>query len=60
MCTHVLVGNVPVPKDEKWEKIFEEANEYFGNGGQRVLGFAKLHLPRSKYTKDYEFTIDDV
>jgi sodium/potassium-transporting ATPase subunit alpha len=36
-----------VNKDEKWEKSFEDVNASFGKEGERVLGFAKLHLPKS-------------
>jgi sodium/potassium-transporting ATPase subunit alpha len=50
MCTHILVDGKPVLKDEFWEKKFQMANEKFGKGGERVLGFAKLNLPKDKYT----------
>lgn len=40
--------------------MFSESNDYFGNRGERVLGFARLHLPRDKYKEGYDFTIDDV
>jgi sodium/potassium-transporting ATPase subunit alpha len=50
MCTHILIDGKPLKKDEGWEKIFQETNEFFGNKGQRVLGFAKLHLTKDKYS----------
>mgnify|MGYP000926596588 CR=1 FL=1 len=40
--------------------MFQESNEFFGNQGQRVLGFAKLHLPNKTFTETYNYTIDDV
>ncbi len=49
MCTHIMIDGKPVPKDEHWEKMFEEKNNYFGGRGERVLGFAKLHLDKKKY-----------
>ena len=48
-----------MPKTEEWNLKFKEANERFGKGGERVLGFAKLHLLASKYPKGYEFNIEN-
>jgi sodium/potassium-transporting ATPase subunit alpha len=58
LCTHVLKDGVPVPKDEGWDELFKEANNRFGKGGERVLGFAKLHLPRNQFPPGFEFNID--
>ncbi len=60
MCNYILIDGKPVPKDAHWEKVFTEKNEFFGNRGERVLGFSKLHLPSDKYTESYDYTIDDV
>ena len=30
----------------------------FGKNGERVLGFSKLHLPRSQYPKGFKFNLD--
>jgi sodium/potassium-transporting ATPase subunit alpha len=57
MCTHVLVEGKAVPKDDHWEKVFLESNEYFGSQGERVLGFSQLELP-SQYGPDYDYNID--
>lgn len=38
--------------------MFREANERFGKGGERVLGFAKLHLPKDLYPSGYNFNVD--
>lgn len=38
--------------------MFREANERFGKGGERVLGFAKLHLPKDLYPSEYNFNVD--
>jgi sodium/potassium-transporting ATPase subunit alpha len=59
MCTHVLVDGKAVPKDDHWEKVFQESNEYFGSQGERVLGFARLELP-NQYGPDYDYSIDEV
>jgi len=36
-------------KNNVWEKKFADANKIFGKNGERVLGFAKFHLPRADY-----------
>lgn len=59
MCTHVLQNGIPVPRDEVWNQKFREANERFGKNGERVLGFAQLHLPLDKYPKGYDFKVDN-
>jgi len=55
-CINLLV-------DEKLEKItpelntnFEKVNLQFGKQGERVLGFAKLHLSK-EFTKGFQFNL---
>ncbi|EAR87213.3 Na,H/K antiporter P-type ATPase alpha subunit family protein (macronuclear) [Tetrahymena thermophila SB210] len=48
-CSHVLEGEQTVPITQEWEKKFQQINKTFGKKGERVLGFAKLHLPRQDY-----------
>ncbi|KAL4511029.1 hypothetical protein ABPG73_008107 [Tetrahymena malaccensis] len=48
-CSHVLEGENTVQKTQEWEKKFQQVNKNFGKNGERVLGFAKLHLPREEY-----------
>jgi sodium/potassium-transporting ATPase subunit alpha len=55
MSTHVMKNGSQFIKDEEWEKKFKEANITFGEGGQRVLGLAKLHLPIDKFPEDFQF-----
>jgi sodium/potassium-transporting ATPase subunit alpha len=55
MSSHVMKNGSQFLKDEDWEKKFKEANRIFGEGGQRVLGLAKLHLPIEKYPEDFQF-----
>lgn len=59
MCTHVLENGVPVPKDESWNQRFKQANENFGKNGERVLGFAKLHLPSSQFPRGFDFKVEN-
>ena len=35
--------------NDQWNKIFENINLKFGKNGERVLGFARLHLPSNKF-----------
>lgn len=58
MCTHVDVAGKPVQKDQSWDQNFEDANYKFGTNGERVLGFAKYHLPKDKYPIGYKFNLE--
>jgi len=53
-CTHIAI-NGKEERIEQWQKQYDITNERFGKGGERVLGFAKLHLPESKFPKGYQF-----
>jgi sodium/potassium-transporting ATPase subunit alpha len=55
LCSYLSIDGQAVPIDDKWQKEFKKVNRFFGDGGERVLGFAKLHLPRSTYPKNYQF-----
>jgi sodium/potassium-transporting ATPase subunit alpha len=55
LCSFLSIDGKAVPIDEKWQAEFKKVNRFFGDGGERVLGFAKLHLPRSTYPKNYQF-----
>jgi sodium/potassium-transporting ATPase subunit alpha len=57
-CTFIDKGGQPVPRTEQWDQKFLSANATFGKNGERVLGFAKCHLPKGKYPKSYNFDID--
>jgi sodium/potassium-transporting ATPase subunit alpha len=48
-CTKILIDGQEVPFTEDWKRKYLEANDIFGKGGQRVLGFCKVHLPASKF-----------
>ena len=30
----------------------------FGKNGERVLGFAKVHLPKSRFPRGYKFNVN--
>ena len=57
LCTSVYNKNKIEIKDSNWNKRFDTINEKFGKNGERVLGFAKLHLPKEKFPKGYNFNI---
>jgi len=44
--------------DKEVERQFASVNEGFANNGERVLGFAKLHLPKDKFTQGYKFNVN--
>lgn len=54
------MGDKVVPINSNWKQKFEEVNLKFGNGGERVLGFAKLHLPKDTYPKNYQFNCKNI
>lgn len=51
-CSNVLdEGGRLTPIDASINKKFDEVNLSFGKNGERVLGFAKLHLLKEFYPK---------
>lgn len=56
-CKFIDIGGQQVPITKEWEDNFQRTNKGFGKNGERVLGFAKLHLPKSKYPKGYIFNL---
>jgi sodium/potassium-transporting ATPase subunit alpha len=58
LCTHCDKGGETVEKTEEWEEKFNEANMSFGKNGERVLGFAKYHLPKEKYPLGFKFNYE--
>ncbi|CAD8101580.1 unnamed protein product [Paramecium primaurelia] len=58
LCDQVYKDGKIETKDEKWEKSFDQINEQFGRQGERVLGFAKLHLPKEQFPIGYQFNLD--
>ena len=52
--------DVGQPIDDHWKREFARVNRVFGEGGERVLGFAKMHLPQGKYPTDFQFNCKNV
>lgn len=50
-CSTVLVGGKPEPLTTVIEKDILDANELYGNMGERVLGFSRLLLEPTMYDK---------
>jgi sodium/potassium-transporting ATPase subunit alpha len=46
------------PIDDEVTKNFKNINLIFGKNGERVLGFAKLHLPKVEYGKGTKFNLN--
>lgn len=59
-CSHILVNGRYEPINEQWHTRFEKVNLEFGKGGERVLGFAKMHLLKEFYPKGCAFNINTV
>jgi sodium/potassium-transporting ATPase subunit alpha len=54
-CRYILKDGGAIPLDDSYQKKFAAVNLAFGKNGERVLGFAKLHLPRTDIRKPYDF-----
>ncbi|KAL4465995.1 hypothetical protein ABPG74_004232 [Tetrahymena malaccensis] len=48
-CSFIQNNGQSQKIDSSTQKIFNDVNLKFGRNGERVLGFAKLHLPRADY-----------
>jgi sodium/potassium-transporting ATPase subunit alpha len=57
-CTYVDMGGQPVPITPEWKEKFINVNKGFGARGERVLGFAKIHLPKDKFPRGYSFNVN--
>ena len=58
MCSHILTGGKVEPYTKELQEEMEGANEVLARRGERVLAFAHLELPRSKFPKGFVFDID--
>ncbi len=58
-CSYIDYEGKAVLKDQSWENKFNQANEEFGKNGERVLGFAKCHLPKDKFPRGYNFNLEN-
>jgi sodium/potassium-transporting ATPase subunit alpha len=54
-CTRILYEGRFKNIDKEENDKFAAINLRFGKNGERVLGFAKLHLNKEKYPKGYAF-----
>lgn len=43
--------------DEDMNRRFDAVNLRFGKNGERVLGFAKVHLNKEEYPRGYNFNV---
>lgn len=57
-CSHILINGRYEPINESWETKFQRVNLEFGKGGERVLGFAKMHLLKEFHPKGFNFNIN--
>lgn len=48
-CSYILEGDRKHEINQEWNTKFDKVNLKFGKKGERVLGFAKLHLLREEF-----------
>lgn len=46
-CKNIDVKGESKPVTKEWSDKFGKVNLHFGKQGERVLGFASYHLPKS-------------
>ena len=57
-CSYIQTNSpYPTRLNDEWQKKFNNVNLQLGKMGERVLGFAKLHLPRKDFPADFQFDI---
>lgn len=54
-CTKILINGEERNFDQYWKDIVNDANDSFGNMGERVLAFARIQLDPQIYTKSPEY-----
>ncbi|KAL4509385.1 hypothetical protein ABPG72_018316 [Tetrahymena utriculariae] len=59
-CSSVIVNGKPQNIDQTWQKKFKAVNLTFGKGGERVLGFAKLHLSANQFPQGSTFNVSSL
>merc|ERR1712226_1074712 len=57
-CSNMMINGNVEPLDNKRKAEFNEAYEYMGGLGERVLGFCHLWLDEEKYPVGYTFDTD--
>lgn len=55
-CTSIIIKGDRKTKNKEWSDKFAKVNLHFGKQGERVLGFASYHLPRSDFPFGFEFS----
>ena len=57
-CSDVFYKGKVISLDKNQMKIIDDANTTFAKGGQRILGFAKYHLPRDLFPENHKFNFN--
>ena len=58
-CKRIFCQGEEKEINEEMNNNFLEANKSFAKNGERVLGFARLLLPKSQFTRGTEFNLKD-
>lgn len=56
-CNRILVDGVDMELTEDVRKEIIDANDKFGNMGERVLGFSKIELDPKEFDKDHFYDV---
>ncbi len=58
-CGNMLIDGKTKKIDENLQEGFKRANQTFASNGERVLGFARIMLPKNKYPFGHAFNLKD-
>jgi sodium/potassium-transporting ATPase subunit alpha len=59
-CSSIHIAGKDEPLNEEWQQKFKDTCTKFQKQGERVLAFAKLHLPISQYPAGTKFVCSSV
>lgn len=59
-CTRIMCQGRLENVDRNWEDKFTQSIKQFSRNGERVLAFAKLHLPKQQYPFNFNFVCSHV
>ncbi|XP_065845622.1 sodium/potassium-transporting ATPase subunit alpha-3-like [Oscarella lobularis] len=58
-CSTIIMNGKEVPLTAEYRSGFEEAYNFMGGLGERVLGFCHFYLPEDQFPRGYEFVTDE-
>lgn len=58
-CTQIFANGTTTPITPAINQSFLDANKVFAKNGERVLGFARMRLPKGEYPLGHKFSLKD-